>query len=163
MKDNTYIDIHNSLNVIRKINEEYSNGNKKSLLTESERNTNENDGSVPYTNQDEIMNNILNVTKTQFGADYNKFKTPMLYWKEDGDVTLSGEISSLNNAKFQFRYKDDSGCGCYIWTEPLRLTKDNLKTLQVIFGVYENWKKELSSSEDIKPMHLKNDEINSVI
>ena len=159
MRDQQYIDIRNSLDAFRHINESIGNKKNKNLITESDDKDTSKSDSVPYTNQDELMNSIMETTKKQFGADYNKFKTPMLYWKEDGDITLSGEISMLNNAKFQFRYKDDSGCGCYIWTEPLRLTKDNLKTLQIIFGVYENWKKELSSSEDIKPMALKDDEI----
>lgn len=124
---------------------------------ETEANDKETDESdaVPYTMQDELMQSITETTKAQFGANYSKFKTPMLYYPEDGDVTLSGEIASLNDAKFQYRYKDSNG-GCYIWTEPLQLNDDNLKTLSVVYGVYKNWKNELVSSEDIKPMSLKN-------
>lgn len=111
--------------------------------------------SVPYTKNDELMSSIMETTKTQFGADYTNFKNPMLYYPEDGDVTLSGMVPTLNNLKFQFRYRDSNG-GCYIWSSPLTLNDSNLSTLNKIYGVFKNWKQELSTSEDIKPMSLKN-------
>ena len=81
----------------------------------------------------------------------------MLYYPKDGDITLTGEIRSLNNAVFQFRYKDSSGNGCYVWLDPIHLSDDTIKTLSVINGVYKNWKNELSTSEDIKPMSLRDE------
>lgn len=132
----------------------------RSLINE-ERSINsvEDEDTVPYTNKDEIMNNILSTAKAQFGADFSKYfnPSPMRYFPKDGDITLNGEISDLNNAKFQFRYKDSSGMGCYIWNEPLQLTDENIKKLQTVLGVFKNWKKELSSYEDVKPMSLKNE------
>ena len=112
---------------------------------------------VPYTQQDELMSSITQTAKSQFGADFSKLKTPMLYYPKDGDVTLSGEIGGLNDAKFQYRYKDNAG-GCYVWISPINLTDDTLRTLSVILGVYKNWKKSLSEAEDIKPMSMANSE-----
>ena len=108
--------------------------------------------SVPYTMQDQMMSSICDTCKQQFGADFANIKNPMLYHTADGDVTLSGEIPVMNNAKFQFRYKDSSGNGCYLWTEPVQLTDESLRILSVMHGVFKNWQKELSTSEDIKPM-----------
>lgn len=153
------VEIRNLLNEIRHLS--------GSLLTEGE-NDNEGDkqkqvkeetetDAVPYTMQDELMSSITQTCKTQFGASFLQSKNPMLYYPESEDITLSGTISSLNDAKFQFRYKDSNG-GCYIWTEPLLLNDDNVKTLSVIYGVYKNWKQELAGTEDIKPMSVRNEQ-----
>ena len=117
------------------------------------------DDAVPYTTDDELMTSIVDTAKKQFGADFSKIKSPMLYHPEDGNVTLSGEVGSLNDAKFQFHYKDN-GTGCRIWINPISLNNDTLRTLSVIYGVYKNWQKELASSEDIKPMSLNNNTVN---
>ena len=102
---NEYDIIREGLNVMR----------RRRMLTE-EVNRNNNDA-VPYSREDELMTSIMETAKTQFGADFSKYKTPMLYYPKDGDVTLSGEISDLNGLKFQFRYKDSSGNGCYIFVD----------------------------------------------
>ena len=111
---------------------------------------------IPYNMQDELMASAVEACKQQFGADFDNYKTPMLYYPNDGDVVLSGEIGSLNNAKFQFRLKDPSGDGCFIWTEPIQLTEANLNQLKIVYGVYKNWKSELETAEDKKPMGYKN-------
>jgi hypothetical protein len=80
----------------------------------------------------------------------------MLYYPKDGDVVLSGTISDMNDAKFQFRFKDSTGSGCYVWISPLQLTDETINKLSVINGVFKNWKKELSGVEDIKPMGFNN-------
>lgn len=112
--------------------------------------------SVPYNMQDELMSSSIETCKKQFGADFENFKTPMSYYPQDGDVVLSGEIGSLNNAKFQFRLKDPTGEGCFIWTEPIQLTEANLNQLKVVYGVFKNWKNDLETAEDKKPMGLQN-------
>lgn len=153
MKD-SYSDIQNTFKILRNLDE-----NKiKEAVNETEQNMQSKNGqSVPYTMNDEIMKNIIETTKTQFGADFTGFKNPMLYYPNDGDVTLSGKVPSMNNLLFQFKYLADSG-GCFIWTNYLTLTKDNLTKLNKIYGVYENWKSELGSMTDIKPMNLKNNQ-----
>lgn len=112
--------------------------------------------SVPYNMQDELMASSIETCKKQFGADFENFESPMQYYPQDGDVVLSGEIGSLNNAKFQFRLKDPTGEGCFIWTEPIQLTESNLNQLKVVYGVFKNWKNDLEIAEDKKPMGLQN-------
>lgn len=143
-----YIDIKESMNAFRNIDKLRIN---ELLNEEIEENT---DG-VPYTMNDELMSSILETTKAQFGADFTGFSNPMLYYPEDGDVVLSGKIPTLNDMRFQFRFKDQNG-GCYVWSSPLTLNKDTISTLSRIYGVFENWKNELTTTEDIKPMNLKN-------
>lgn len=116
-----------------------------------------NDDGVPYTMQDELMQSITQTAKTQFGADFTKTKNPMIYYPETGDVEVNGVIGTLNDAKFQFRYRDTNG-GCYIWVSPLNLNDNTLVTIQKINGVYKNWKQQLSEAEDIKPMSIRNEE-----
>ena len=124
------------------------------ILREAQENLNETDG-VPYTNGNDTMLSILEVAKKQFGADFSEIKYPLLYYPKDGNITLSGKIGSLNDAKFQFSYKDDTN-GCSLWLDPLYLNEETLKKINVIFGVYKNWKNELDSTEDIKPIDLRN-------
>lgn len=126
------------------------------LIEENEHDGVGNDG-VPYTMQDELMQSITQTAKTQFGADFTKVKNPMIYYPETGDVEVNGVIGTLNDAKFQFRYRDTNG-GCYIWVSPLNLNDNTLVTIQKINGVYKNWKQELSEAEDIKPMSIRNEE-----
>lgn len=141
-----FIDIQDTLNRLR---------TKVSLLKENNEKT---DG-VPYTSNDELMSSSIEAAKTQFGADFSNHETPMLYYPQDGDVILSGTIPSLNNAKFQYRYKDSSGMGCYFWSDSLILNDENLTKVSRILGVFKNWKADLEKSEDIKPMSLKNSEM----
>ena len=150
---NSNDDVRNSINIMRRIINERKKTNIRSILNEEVTEAEQVD-SVPYSDRDEIMTSIKSVCKTQFGADFSRIKNPMLYYPKDGDVTLNGEIASLNDAKFQFRYKDASN-GCYVWLSPLQLTDETLRKLQIIYGVYKNWRNELDSSEDIKPMEYK--------
>ena len=129
-------------------------------LNESDEHDNGEDGQsdgVPYTMQDELMQSITQTAKTQFGADFTKVKSPMIYYPETGDVEVNGLIGTLNDAKFQFRYRDTNG-GCYIWVSPLNLNDNTLMTIQKINGVYKNWKQQLAEAEDIKPMSVRNGE-----
>lgn len=147
-------DIRETFKRFRKsLNEFYDNsGDSKEELKGDTK------GGVPYTQQDELLQTSMQTAKEQFGADFSKTEHPMYYYKEDGDVTLSGEIPGLNNAVFQFRYKDPSGCGCFFWTKgQIILSDENIKRLSKINGVYKNWKQELSTNEDIRPTDLRND------
>lgn len=142
-------DIYENISRMRNILKEDKDFNKEDIKSYK--------NAVPYSKQDELMSTITQTAKTQFGADFSKLKNPMFYYPEDGDVTLSGEIGTLDDAKFQFRYKDNKG-GCYVWISPLNLTDETLRTLQVINGVYKNWKQSLAQSEDIKPMSMNGNE-----
>ena len=127
----------------------------RKALNESET---EKQGGIPYTQQDELLQTTMQTAKEQFGGDFTDIKTPMFYYRQDGDVTFSCVIPSLNNSKVQFRYKDPSGNGCYFWSGDgsIMLTDENLNKLSKIWGVYKNWKQELSTAEDIRPISFKN-------
>ena len=128
----------------------------RKALNESET---EKQGGIPYTQQDELLQTTMQTAKEQFGGDFTDIKTPMFYYRQDGDVTFSCVIPSLNNSKVQFRYKDPSGNGCYFWSGDgsIMLTDENLNKLSKIWGVYKNWKQELSTAEDIRPISFKNE------
>lgn len=128
----------------------------KKKIQEAMNKDNEATDGVSYTQNDEIMTNSLETCKTQFGADFSNHNdpSPMIYYPSDGDVVLSGTIPCLNNAKFQFRYKDSS-FGCYLWIDSLVLNDDNIRKLSRVNGVYKNWVQELQTSADIKPIGYK--------
>ena len=124
-------------------------------LNENDISDNDNGEAVPYTKDDEIMNSIIETAKIQFGASFEGFKNPMLYYPETRNVTLCGMIPSMNNLKFQFSFLEPSE-SIFIWSSPLYLNDKSLDTLNKMNGVYKNWITELKTSEDIKPMSLKN-------
>lgn len=114
---------------------------------------------VPYTSQDTLMTNTLESAKQEFGADFNKIKNPMLYYPKDGDITLSGIIPEMNDAKFQFRYKVGDGAGCYVWSNPyLPISDKTIQLLSKVNGVCKNWRDEISKSEDCKPSNYRDPE-----
>lgn len=161
-KEKDYTTISESIRAMRDIqrlgamnilNESESNGEDS-----SDDKKKESKDAVPYTNQDEMLKNSLQPCRTQFGADFSKLKNPMLYYPEDGDITLSGVIPSLNNAKFQYRYLEPSGNGCFLWLDSIQLTEDTINRINKIYGVYKNWRQQLSTSEDNKPLKLKNED-----
>ena len=117
---------------------------------------NDNEDAVPYSAQDTLMTNILASAKQEFGADFNQIKNPMLYYPKDGDITLSGIIPEMNDAKFQFRYKVGDGAGCYVWSNPyMPISDKTIQTLSKVNGVCKNWRDEISKSEDCRPSNYK--------
>jgi len=70
------------------------------------------------------------------------------YYPDADDLTLDGEIGALN-LRFQFRYNDPSGDGCYIWTDGLQLTETNARTLGKIRDAFANWKDSLTQNGDL--------------
>ena len=114
---------------------------------------------VPYTQQDEILETSMESARNQFGADFSRIKTPMFYYKNDNDITFSGEIPTMKDARFQFSYKKYPN-GCYFWggKDELEITRDVALKFQRMCGVYENWKTEIDKMTDKKPISMKNDE-----
>lgn len=111
------------------------------------------DEAVPYTKNDDILNSSLQTCTELFGASFTKTKNPMLYYTKTKDVTLTGEIPSLNNAKFQFRLLEN----CYLWVDELILDEKRIQTLNIIWGAFKNWKDELSKMTDKVPMSIRGD------
>lgn len=156
-KENDYKTISDTIKAMRNI----QRLGAMNVLNESEQSENNEDNkpneAVPYGQQDELFKNSVQPCRTQFGADFSKLKNPMLYYP-DGDITLSGVIPSLNNAKFQFRFLEPSGNGCFVWLDSIQLTDDTINRINKIYGVYKNWRQQLSTSEDNKPLKLKNEQ-----
>lgn len=145
MSENGYVDASNILNKIRALRESQEN-----------ENVNESSEAVPYTQEDEQYATMLQTCKTQFGANFSNTESPMLYYPSSGEAVIFGEIPKLGEAKFQFRSKDSSGNGCYLFLTPVQLTDDNIRTMNTVLGVYKNWREELLKNDDNRPMSVKN-------
>ena len=137
-------------NEIKMMFDALDNIDKRKIQEAMDKDDQSTDG-ISYTQNDEIMTNSLETCKTQFGADFTKHNdpSPMIYYPSDGDVVLSGAVPGLNNAKFQFRYKDPSGDGCYIWADGLQLTDSNLRIVEKIRDAFLNWKQSLVDDGDL--------------
>ena len=70
------------------------------------------------------------------------------YYPKIHDLVINGEVSGLG-VTFQFRYKDPSGDGCYIWAEGLQLSDSNLRTIDKIRDAFLNWKQSLIEDGDL--------------
>lgn len=122
------------------------------LVREAENNFDSVDN-VPYTTEDQLYQSITSVCTQTFGA---KFETnPLIYSPSDQNIILNGIIGGLEGSRFTFKLNDSSGNGCYVWFDGLQLNEENIKKLNVIYSVYTNWKKELLTMSDIKPMDYK--------
>ena len=93
------------------------------------------------TSQEEAIRKTLN-TNIQF--EDNALK----YYPNADDMTLDGKIPSLN-AKFQFRYNEPSGQGCFLWSSALQLTDENVRTIGKIHDSFENWKSSITNEPDL--------------
>ena len=116
---------------------------------------------VPYTANDDLLAEMTNEAKSIFGADFSKSKTPLLYYPKDGDVTLTGEIPGLENAKFQFKLNSNSdGSGIILWVDSLPISDAAISTLSKLNGAGKNWKKRLNEigRQDMKPVSVRDDD-----
>lgn len=73
-------------------------------------------------------------------------ESPLVYIPSSGNLIFSGVIPALNNLKWQFSLKDSDGTGLFIWSEGLRLNKENLQILNKLHGHYLNWKSQWEQS-----------------
>ena len=120
--------------------EEAVDNSKKKILTE------EDEGHKDYfvvkkdtpqfgdirTSQEETIKKTIN--------DNIKLENDALrYYPDSDDMTLDGKIPSLN-LKFQFRYNDPSGDGCYVWSDALQLTDSNIRVVGKIRNSFMNWR-----------------------
>lgn len=146
-----------TINEIEDKERETDNDNERE--DDKTENTNE---AIPYTNQDEILSEILDSARQLFGANFSNTKNPLLYYPEDENISLSGEITGkLKNAKFQFWFQGDDGC--IISTQMLKLDKDVVELLDDVYGYFENWQKKLAQMADKKPMSMKGEEENKMV
>lgn len=148
-----------SLDVKKIINEDcvtrniLNNIRNRSLLKE-----NTNQDAIAITNDakfgQEVLKNQIEEFKstvdggTQFAVENenNPSNSPLVYIPSSGNLIFSGTIPSLNNLKWQYSLKDSDGTGLFIWSEGLRLNKENLQKLNKLYGHYLNWKNQWEQS-----------------
>ena len=63
-------------------------------------------------------------------------------------MTLDGKIPTLN-LKFQFRYNEPSGEGCFVWTSALQLSETNARTIGKIRDAFANWRDGITNEPDL--------------
>lgn len=105
----------------------------------------------------EVLKNQINEFRSTVdgGAQFSNenandpSESPLVYIPSTGNLVFSGIIPSLNNLKWQFSLKDSDGAGLFIWSEGLRLNKENIQTLNKLFGHYLNWKNQWEQSSSM--------------
>lgn len=141
------------LDKIRKIEE--SSISKKSLLKEED----EKGGKVaadgiaitddPMFGQNTLTNQIQQFRiSVESGAQFSKpdvnnvSESPLIYMPNENNLIFSGVIPCLNNLKFQFKLRTNTGDGCFLTTNGLLLNDKNLEILNKLYGFYQNWKEQ---------------------
>ena len=66
----------------------------------------------------------------------------LFYIKDIDDILINGKIKSLGII-FQFRYRDPSSVGVYLWCNQCQLTDENTRFIGKIRDCFLNWKKSL--------------------
>ena len=103
----------------------------------------ENDGNKNEDVWDDI---VINQNDVQFGAvrvsqedairktigDVTLKPDALKYYPVLNDLVMNGEVTGVGLV-FQFRYKDPSGDGCYVWAQGLQMSDANLKTIDILY------------------------------
>ena len=88
-------------------------------------------------------------------SDDDVANSPLIYMPETGNLVFGGVIPSLNNLKWQFVLRTNTGNGCFVWSDGLILSKDNMQILNKLFGFYLNWKAQWEAeSADLERMGI---------
>lgn len=133
------------LDKIRTICENLTDENK--ILSEAD---DKNKESIAITDDPKFGDSVLTNQIEQFrtsvdgGAQFarpteNVSDCPLIYMPTTGNLIFSGTIPRLNNLKFQFVLRTNTGNGCFIWADGLILSDENMKTINKILGFYKNW------------------------
>ena len=70
----------------------------------------------------------------------NVSESPLIFMPETKNMVFSGTIPALNNLKWQYVLETNTGNGCFIWADGLIVNKDNIQTLNKLYGHYQNWR-----------------------
>ena len=152
----------NILNTLRGLMErEEQKEEMGNLLTEAKDEAK----AIPITDSPAFGQNVLSNQIKQFrsavesGAQFSKpnennvAECPLIYLPKSQNLVFSGVIPCLNNLKFQMVLRTTTGNGCFLFTDGLILSKDNLKILQKLQAYYQNWREEwISASGDLEQM-----------
>lgn len=85
-------------------------------------------------------------TQVESGAQFNEANpdkvsdSPLIFMPETKNMVFSGTIPALNNLKFQYVLETNTGNGCFVWADGLIVNKDNIQTLNKLYGHYQNWR-----------------------
>ena len=149
---NEDIATRNILDKIRSISEKRSYA--ITSLNEIKNTINEENSNVKaiaITDDPRFGENVLSNQIEEFrssvegGAQFNKPEqgkvedAPLVFMPETGNLVFGGIIPCLNNMKWQFVLKTNTGNGCFIWSDGLILSDENIKILQKLRGYYKNW------------------------
>lgn len=139
------------LDKIRKI-EESSVKIKKMLNEENEKKVAPDGIAItddPMFGQNTLSNQIQQFrVSVESGAQFSKpdennvSESPLIYMPNENNLIFSGVIPCLNNLKFQFKLRTNSGDGCFLTTNELLLNDKNLEILNKLYGFYQNWKEQ---------------------
>ena len=144
----------NILDKIRNLQE--STTSSKTILKEED--TSKKGDSIAITDEPKFGQNVLTTQIQQFrssvesGAQFSKVnpdnvsECPLIYMPSTGNLVFSGTIPCLNNLKWQFVLKTSTGNGCFLWADGLILNKENIQTLNKLYGHYLNWKTQWEQS-----------------
>ena len=139
----TYTSTVNMLNKLRSLNESCKNINTL--------NENSNSDAIAITDDPKFGEKVLSNQISQFQSSVdssaqftksnsdNPADSPLIYMPDTGNIVFSGTIPSLNNMKWQFVLKNNTGDGCFVWTDGMILNKENLMILNKLQGFYKNW------------------------
>lgn len=145
-------EIRDMLNRIRYIQEHKKGVESTKRILREEAGDGDNNEAIAITNDPKFGNNVLASQIEMFrssvdgGAEFtepseeNVAESPLIYMPNDKNLVFSGTIPSLNNLKWQFKLRTNTGDGCFVWSDGLILNEKNLKILHKLQGFYENWK-----------------------
>lgn len=148
----------------RQVITEEAEKSKKKHTEEAEKSKKKHKGiaitNAPLYGDNVLQNQIDNFRSAVSGAaefaepDESKVEEcPLIYIPDTGNLIFSGTIPEMNNLEFQFVLKTSTGNGCFVWSDGLILSKENMKTLIKLQGFYENWKEEwLTASKELESL-----------
>jgi hypothetical protein len=136
----------NILDTIRNIQE--GTHSEKTMLTEE---TEKSQNAIAITDDPKFGQSVLSSQIEQFrtsvdsGAQFSKggdnvAESPLIFIPSENNLIFSGTIPRLNNLKFQFKLRTNTGEGCFVWCDGLILSEENMKTLWKLYGFYVNWR-----------------------
>lgn len=148
----------NILDKIRNIQEGINVSDKQILIEDINKKTD----AIAITDDPKFGQSVLSSQIEQFrtsvdsGAQFSKggnkvSECPLIYIPSENNLIFSGTIPRLNNLKFQFKLRTNTGEGCFVWCDGLILSEENMKTLWKLYGYYVNWRNEwFSESRDLE-------------
>ena len=130
---------------------------ERGALLKEERDNDKKANAIAITDDPRFGNGALSSQIEQFrasvesGAEFaepseNVADCPLIYMPDEKNLVFSGIIPCLNNLKWQFKLKTNTGNGCFVWADGLIINKDNMQILNKLYGFYLNWKEQWNAS-----------------